>query len=531
MKSRAVLKSIRVVIALLVIIPLMFLFIDFAGYDLSSIRWLAKIQFTPALLSALSGVRIGLIILILLIILTLLFGRVYCSVVCPLGIMQDIFGRIARLFKSKKKRRYRYSRPLNILRYSVLGLCIVLFVFGCISLISYLDPYSNFGRIIQNIVRPVYIQLNNWAVTVLGWFDNYSLYFVSVNFEVFAFWFSFIAFVSLTVLVFMRGRLFCNTLCPVGGILSLISRYSIFKLDFDKDKCNKCGLCEMKCKSQCIDSKQQKLDFNRCVICYNCINVCNRNAMNYKLSWRVKPEDIQPDNVTDNLPIEPVKLVVNSRRRFLGTAIASIGTVTLAYAQQQQARNGRTKGYTKDSPIAPPGAKSIAHLKSRCTACHLCVAQCPTQVIKPAFMEYGFGGLMMPRMDYEQHFCNFECTVCSEVCPNGALQPLTIVEKKVAQIGKVYFVKRLCVVHTDGTDCGACSEHCPTKAVDMVPYRDGLRIPQVNRSICIGCGGCEFICPVRPFRAIYVDGNPEHEIADKPVEEEKKDIELDDFGF
>lgn len=532
MKNRTVLKSLRVTLATLIIVPFTFLFIYFVGWGIIPLHTLVHTQFTPAVMSALSGIAVGVIILIFLLVLTLLFGRVYCSVLCPLGILQDVLGRISKLFKTKKQRRYKYKKPMNILRYVLLVLCVAWFALGSIAVISYLDPYSNFGRIAQNIISPAYITLNNWAVTVLGWFDSNALYYVSINVEAFAFWFSLGTFVIIALMVFMRGRLFCNTLCPVGATLSLVSRHSAFKLKFDKDKCNKCGLCELKCKAQCIDSKQQSLDFSRCVTCYNCVNVCNKNAMNYKFAWKAKPESVQqetPAPSTDSVVEVPV---ANSRRRFFGTALATVGAVALAYAQQQQARAGQVRGYTKYSPIAPPGAKSIAHLKSRCTACHLCVARCPTQVIKPASLQYGLGGLMMPHMDYMQSFCNFECTVCSDVCPNGALQPLTVEEKKTTQIGKAFFVRRLCVINTNKTDCGACSEHCPTKAVDMVPFGDsGLRIPKVNQDICIGCGGCEYICPVRPYRAIYVDGNPEHLLADKPQIEEKKDVTIDDFGF
>ena len=527
MKNHSILKIIRVIVAILIIIPLTFLFIDFAGYDLSSVYWLTKIQVTPAIMGTIAGASAGLVLLSLFVI-TLIGGRIYCSVICPFGIMQDIIGRISNLFKRKKKKRMRYARPNNILRYSLLGLCVILFIFGSISLISWLDPYSNFGRVAQNIVRPIYIELNNLAVIIGDWFNSSRLYFVTPHVQGFALGFSLFILVVVAVMVFMRGRLFCNTLCPVGALLSLVSRYSMFKLDFDKEKCNKCGLCEFKCKSQCIDSKQQKLDFSRCVTCYNCINTCNKGAMNYKFAWKKKTQKSKQEATANNIEVE---LESNSRRRFFGTALATAAAVTLAYAQKQKVRNGKVNGYTKDSPIAPPGATSIEYLKSKCTACHLCVAQCPTQVIKPAFMEYGLGGVMMPRMDYVQSFCNYECTVCSDVCPNQALQPLTIEQKKLTQIGKVYFVRRLCVVITDGTYCGACSEHCPTKAVDMVPFRDGLRIPKINQDICIGCGGCEFICPVRPFRAIYVDGNSVHQQAEMFKEEEKKDIQIDDFGF
>jgi formate hydrogenlyase subunit 6/NADH:ubiquinone oxidoreductase subunit I len=146
-------------------------------------------------------------------------------------------------------------------------------------------------------------------------------------------------------------------------------------------------------------------------------------------------------------------------------------------------------------------------------------------------MEYGIGGMMMPMMSFEKGFCNFDCVICSRVCPSNALTPLAVEHKHRLQVGKVVFIPEICVVHKDGTSCGACSEHCPTQAVKMVPYKNGLTIPQIDADICVGCGGCEYICPTRPQRAIYVEGNKVHREA-KAFEVEKNEVkEVTDFGF
>ena len=151
-------------------------------------------------------------------------------------------------------------------------------------------------------------------------------------------------------------------------------------------------------------------------------------------------------------------------------------------------------------------------------------------MIKPAFLEYGLGGMMQPMMDFEKGFCNYDCTVCSDVCPNGALLPLTMEEKHHNQMGQVKFILENCIVFTDGTHCGACSEHCPTQAVSMVPYKDGLTIPHTEVEICVGCGGCEYVCPATPHKAIYVEGIKKHEKIEL-VKEEAETIEVDGFGF
>jgi len=135
-------------------------------------------------------------------------------------------------------------------------------------------------------------------------------------------------------------------------------------------------------------------------------------------------------------------------------------------------------------------------------------------------------------MDYFASFCNFECVICSEVCPTGAILTIDLEEKKTIQLGKTNFIKENCIVYTDETTCGACSEHCPSKAVDMVFYKDKLTIPEITQEICVGCGACEYACPTTP-KSIYVDGNPIHQVAEKPKEEDiLKEVDPEeDFPF
>jgi NAD-dependent dihydropyrimidine dehydrogenase PreA subunit len=147
-------------------------------------------------------------------------------------------------------------------------------------------------------------------------------------------------------------------------------------------------------------------------------------------------------------------------------------------------------------------------------------------------MQYGLAGIMQPHMDYHVGYCNFDCTICADICPTGAILPIPLEEKKLVQLGKAIFIKENCIVHTDKTDCGACSEVCPTKSCHMVPYEEGsLVIPAVLEETCVGCGACEFACPTTPYKAIYVDGNPIHLAAEKPPEEELVVPETDDWPF
>ncbi|MDR1371349.1 MAG: 4Fe-4S binding protein [Dysgonamonadaceae bacterium] len=471
-------------------------------------------------------------ILLFLAVLTLLFGRIYCSTICPLGVFQDIVSRFSGRGRKKKKKGskkqwFKYSKPRNYLRYGLLAVCVVFLVFGIVTPLLLLDPYSNFGRIANNLFRPLGMEINNIVAAIALKSGNFSFYHVSVE-TVTAI--SLIAAIVVLLVVgimsFMRGRLFCNTICPVGSLLGLVSRFSLFKVVMDESKCTKCTLCERACKSQCIDSKNIKIDSSRCVSCCNCLSRCKSDAIGYRFSLKTKKQSSALANevqVSDSLVQNEKR---EGRRAFMATGTAVVATIPFipAWADATEVDESKLR------PITPPGSKSLQHFKEKCTACHLCVTHCPQQILKPAGFNFGLGYLLKPHMVYKKAYCNFECDICSKICPNGAILPAGE-SKKTIQIGIATFTQERCVVFTDGTDCGACSEHCPTQAVKMLPYKDTLRLPHVTPDLCVGCGGCEYICPVRPFRAINVIANDVHQVSRKPEEEEMEHIEVDDFGF
>jgi formate hydrogenlyase subunit 6/NADH:ubiquinone oxidoreductase subunit I len=225
----------------------------------------------------------------------------------------------------------------------------------------------------------------------------------------------------------------------------------------------------------------------------------------------------------------------NSRRSFLaaGIKVAAALPAVSAFARHDGAENDKEAGldYKHLPPVTPPGSGDLERFKDKCIGCHVCVARCPTQVLKPAGLQFGFGYLLRPHCSFKSSYCNYECTVCGEVCPTHAIRSLTKEEKKTTQVGIATFNIHKCIVYTEGTDCGACSEHCPTQAVHMVPYRGTQTIPKVEPELCIGCGGCESICPVKPHRAIVVKAHSVHQTIAPPPEEEAKEVEIKDFGF
>ncbi|MGI6047478.1 MAG: 4Fe-4S binding protein [Petrimonas sp.] len=516
------LKKIRVTVSIILFSLITFYFLDFANLLPESFNVLAEIQFIPALLA------LNVVVLVALLALTIIFGRVYCSSICPMGIYQDIVAWLSKKIL-KKKKKYTYSKAKTILRWSVLGATLVAFLAGFNFLVGLLDPYGAYGRLATHIFRPAYLAGNNLLETVFTSFNNYSLYKVGIySLQIFSLITALITLLVIGFLAWKNGRTYCNTICPVGTTLGFLSRFSLFKIHFVDDKCNKCGLCSMKCKASCIDAKNKIIDHNRCVTCFNCIEVCNHGAMKYALIGAKKKKATEP--VPAFTYIKEDKPINESKRRFLSATLITTMAAGKLIAQTATEPLLPKRELKRQTPIAPPGALNFDHFREKCISCHLCVSKCPSHVIKPAFLEYGLGGMMQPKLYFEHGFCNYDCTVCCDVCPTDALVKLTQEKKHHTQMGKVNFIRENCIVYYDETNCGACSEHCPTQAVHMVPYKGALTIPETNQDICVGCGGCEYVCPAIPYKAIFVEGLSTHSLIE--IEKaEVEDIAIDDFGF
>lgn len=490
------LRKIRIVLAAVFFIGITLLFLDFTGTAHAWLGWMAKIQFLPALLA------LNAVVVLTLVALTLLFGRVYCSVICPLGVMQDI---IAWFGKRAKKNRYAYSAAKNVLRYTLLAIMAIAIATGIGSVVALLAPYSSYGRIAQNLLAPVWGWINNILAEQAAAHNSYAFYTVDVWVRGWAtFGIAVATLVALGVLAWRNGRTYCNTICPVGTVLGLLSRFSLLRPVIDTSRCNGCGLCARNCKSACINNKEHTIDYSRCVACMDCINKCHKGAISYTLR-RSKQE------ATGSTP----KHSDNSRRAFIAGAM-TVGATALLKAEEKKVDGGLAviadkKIPERQTPIVPAGACGIRHLTTHCTGCQLCIAACPNGVLRPSAE---LDTLMQPRASYERGYCRPECTRCSEVCPAGAIIKITREEKSSIQTGHAVWIKDNCIPLTDNVECGNCARHCPVGAIQMIPSDsnnpDSRKIPVVNTERCIGCGACENLCPARPFSAIYVEGHEIH---------------------
>ena len=487
------LRKIRILLAVVMMIGITWIFLDFTGTAYHWLGWMPKIQLLEAILAG------SVLVILLLTVLTLVLGRLYCSVICPLGIMMDIFGWFG---KKAKKNRYSYSKEKKWLRYPLLAVLVIAHAAGLAVLVQLLAPYSTFGIIATNLLQPIYQAGNNVLAAIAEHYDSYAFYHSEIWLRsVPSLTIASVMLIVIAVLAWRNGRTWCNTICPVGTLLSLISRFSLLKIHFDVDKCKNCSMCSKNCKAACIDFKTHTVDASRCIVCGDCIESCKFGALSYAHKSHRTHKTYETND--------------SSRRSFL-LASAMLTTAAMAQSKDKIMDGGLAEIEDKvaperQTPLTPPGSLSAQNMAHNCTGCQLCISQCPNQVLRPSS---DLMHLMQPIMSYERGYCRPECNRCSEVCPAGAIKPIKHEDKASTQIGHAVWIKKNCIPLTDGVECGNCERHCPVGAIEMVPSNpddeESPYVPAVNEARCIGCGACEYLCPARPFSAIYVEGHEVH---------------------
>lgn len=524
------LRKVRITLALIFLVLITWLLVDFTGTAHVYLGWMARIQFLPALVA----MNIGALLFI--VALTLLFGRIYCSVICPLGVMQDVIA-----WFRKKRNKYSYSEEKGILRASILALTGFLLTTNLAWVVGLIAPYSTYGRIVGTIFSPLYKLANNGLAMIAEHYGSYAVYEVDVWMKsIPALIAALAAWIIIGVLAWRGGRTWCNTICPVGTFLGILSRHSRLKMVINAEACKNCRKCERNCKSACIDLKNHTIDYSRCVVCGDCLEECKFGALSFGYKPMIDKENIIYNNWKKKQGSEEPKTdedlkspAIDEGRRAVLTGVALLAGTALVKAQDKTTDGGLAEIEDKKKPereklITPPGSLSLRNLSEHCTSCQLCISSCPNDVLRPS---NNLDRFMQPEVSYEHGYCRPECTRCSNVCPTGAIKPITKEQKTAIQVGHAVWIKDNCVPVADGIPCGNCARHCPAQAIQMVPlqagvHQDGWRwldadnqeiprervllIPVVNEEKCIGCGACENLCPSRPFSAIYVEGHEVH---------------------
>jgi ferredoxin len=453
------------------------------GYDILC-GW-PSLQFGAAFAKLFAAFAVpALIIVLATLVFTFFFGRFYCSVICPLGILQDIISFFN--FSAKKPSVYNFKKT----RYLIAAVSIALLASGWALAFTLLDPYSNFGRIAVSLFNPLFVCLHNLVFPLEPMAEPASALPLLLSSGIFH-------LALLSFIVFKWKRFFCVAICPVGTVLGLFSKKSFFAASIEKNKCVSCGQCAKVCPSSAIDIKNGKnLNNETCVRCMNCMSVCKFNALSFS---RAKTETAETNLI---------------KRNFITGGVLTAAAFAGGLAFKPQSGLGKSP-MKNENLIVPPGAGSQAAFAAKCTSCLACVANCSGKVLK-------FGGKHKPvYLEYDKGFCQYNCSNCSGICPTGALSKMTIEEKQLCRIALADIEIDRCVTVVDGTECGACAEQCPTGAIQMKESEEGARLPYfINRELCIGCGACENACPVarNPKPAVFVNPIPIQLKAENAVE-------------
>ena len=501
------LKLMRVAISVVMLFMCVAMLTYTSAWVADTFRWLPRIQIVPL---ALSSSATGLL---LWLGATLIFGRIYCSSVCPMGTLQDIFAHLRRLTRSQRRHHpFHHTQPNNRLRYILLTTIAGSGVAGMSLLISISDPYSAFARICSQCRLTAANLIAGNPVAAATWL---------------AFAIAMLTLLAVAWFSFRHGRIICNTVCPVGSALGIFSRYPLLHFDIDTDHCVNCRKCEHECKSGCIDLDAHLVDASRCVVCFNCLQACDSKAIRYThrrkhlalpMLQRIQPTPSPfsaPDtkitghnSLTGNTTPQN-RAVKIDRRRFLATglivaATPAVGVLARA-ADRFAAAGSEFRPIHLPHAVVPPGRRNMQEFLERCTGCGMCISQCPSKVLRPSANQLGWLRMLHPVMDYDAALCLYDCTRCTEVCPTGALYPLTADEKHIFIIGHAVTEPANC------TGCFACVQACPRKAIAMIRRPDpkafqSAHIPKVDTSLCIGCGACQNVCPAYPYKAIGVNG-------------------------
>lgn len=313
---------------------------------------MAKIQFLPSVLA----LNVGVIVLLML--LTLVFGRVYCSVICPLGVFQDVVSWLSGQRK-KKKYRFSYSPAMSWLRYGILGMFVLCLILGLGSVVALLAPYSAYGRIANNLFQPVYLWGNNLLAYFAERADSYAFYEAEVwQKSLPTFLIAVATFVAICILAWRNGRTYCNTVCPVGTVLGFLSRYSLLRPFIDTEKCNGCGLCARRCKAACIDSKEHRIDYSRCVVCMDCLDTCKRHAIGYRL--RRRKVTVNEGTLQEVTKVVSPEQINGARRAFL-SATTLVAVTSTVKAQEKKWTVVWQSLRTSRCPLVPNGLYHRAH--------------------------------------------------------------------------------------------------------------------------------------------------------------------------
>jgi len=439
-----------------------------------------------------------------ILIATMLLGRIFCGFLCPLGTIHHAAGATKPALKGSRLLQANRKTSSQRLKYFVLILVLLGSLLG-LNMTGLLDPMALLFRSVALAVLPGAGTGLRAVFDALAVSDFKMLSLLSYAGEVlvapiFGYsaqayqtgWFIGAVFLVILFLNRIRPRFWCRTLCPLGALLGIFSRFSIVKLEKYPEKCTQCNRCTRHCQGAASPKPDEEWETAECLMCFNCHNVCPEQALAFKFKWTFKPNR-QPDI---------------GKRALLGGLLAGVSLPFLGRL------DGQIDKVSDPRLIRPPGSLAEPRFLELCQRCGLCMKACPTNVINPALAEAGLAGFWTPHLIMTQGYCEYTCTLCGSVCPTGAIRNLSVQEKinQPIKIGSAYIDRGRCLPWSGNAPCIVCQEVCPTspKAIylqdEVVPAAAGkplaVQLPRVDLQKCVGCGICENKCPVPGLPAI-----------------------------
>jgi polyferredoxin/Pyruvate/2-oxoacid:ferredoxin oxidoreductase delta subunit len=490
-----------------------------AGSDVRvspAVRWFLEIDPLNAISNALATRALyrGLLWSLIIILPTLFLGRFFCGWICPLGAINHFFSS----WKSESKRgkqlieSNRYQR-WQAWKYYILIAGLVAAVFGS-QVIGIMDPISFTIRSLTTSILPAVNYAANAAFDAMdrsGWgplqIASMVLSFIGqltvVTFrqphfrQAFVLGLIFVAFIALNLKV---TRFWCRALCPLGALLGTISRWSILGLEKNAAKCDACNRCLLHCQGADDPIPGAKWRKAECHLCLNCVAECEQGAVQFKFFPKTA---------------ETIDVPSLSRRKALAGVAAGVALVPMLRASTG------LKAEHDERVIRPAGSLTEEQFLARCIRCGECMKVCPNNALQPTYTQAGLEGIWTPVIVPRIGYCEPSCVLCGQVCPTGAIWQISQQEKgwvgadtKPIRIGTAFYDRGRCLPWAMGTECIVCEEWCPTspkaiflreaQAFDRAGNVKTVRQPYVDAEKCVGCGACEFACPVQDRPAVYV---------------------------
>ena len=420
-----------------------------------------------------------------IVVLTIFLGRFYCGWICPLGTLQDWSAALRRSTSKKDIEINRY-RPAYRLKYLILIAFLFMAVFGVLQ-VGLIDPLVLLSRAFATSVLPSIDRGSGWLFVTGREFDLG--------------WIALLLVIAVLIASYLMPRLWCKLLCPLGALLGLLSRWSVFHIIRKSPSCSDCELCHAECTAGADPGIQ--LRKSECMLLFNCLETCPPDALAFGPVDKGQ-EFSQPFAGPDL-----------GRRRLLSAALSGLAMPFILRPHRGSVDRPR------DMLIRPPGSRPEFDFLARCIKCEECMHICPTNVLQPSMTEAGIEGFWTPVLKNAIGYCELNCVLCGEVCPTGAIDAITL-DRKLGRgeyagrplvIGTAFFDLGRCLPWAMNRPCVVCQEVCPTspKAIltdEVVVEQNGrhitLKRPRIEPDLCIGCGICEHECPVVDRRAVYV---------------------------